>query len=741
MMKGLAQLVVSAAAVVTAAAAAAGPMCSSSSPNWNPLKGGAYAPTSSAYMNLSHPAASCCSSCESDPKCMAWNAKIESGNCFLFATVPTIIDSHPKQTSITGTKNAPPTPTPPTPPPPPAPKPSNKAMNVLMIAIDDMRPEMEPYGHTHMHTPNIQKLADKSMLFSRAYVQVAVCMPSRNALLFSRRPDTAYAWEISATQWPRTCGGTCGGNICGPTCGIRDPAGGKLGVTLPGWFYENGFTTVGAGKIFHEGSNTQDQDYRHSWTPSTTNPDTGIWDKSDGPTPTYNGKDASPSWFAFDVPDDEMAETKLAEHAVDTIANLSKSSQPGMGDGRPFFLAVGFHKPHVPWYAPKQYWDFYPNETTTLAPNVYKPVGGANIAMQSVMASWSMPKKPGDLSCKYTDLCAEIYPGAPFANGRPGMTAGYPYDNSTFPAWKAIELRRAYWASLSYTDSNIGRVLDALAGSPFADNTVIALWGDHGYALGDNAEWAKQTNFEHATRIPFMVHVPGKAAGITHALVEEVDLFPTLVQAATMNYDASGGGGGPVQVPKCSSDTATSRRTAWCTEGRSLMPLIENASAAWGFAAFSQFPRAGTCCDCPSSSSAGVVAGADVGVGAGAVDDNNASLKLPGPPVCCACDAVKNPNADDKPIMGYTVRVDKFRYTGWFGFNQALGMPDFTEVAATELYLHNEQPLPVDWSMEHVNVVKDPLYADTVAKLHDVLVTCAQRPDNCPPELLAEFVQ
>ena len=89
----------------------------------------------------------------------------------------------------------------------------------------------------------------------------------------------------------------------------------------------------------------------------------------------------------------------------------------------------------------------------------------------------------------------------------------------------------------------------------------------------------------------------------------------------------------------------------------------------------------------------------------------------------------------------YTVRVDKFRYTGWFGFNQALGMPDFTEVAATELYLHNEQPLPVDWSMEHVNVVKDPLYADTVAKLHDVLVTCAQRPDNCPPELLAEFVQ
>jgi arylsulfatase A-like enzyme len=121
-------------------------------------------------------------------------------------------------------------------------------MNVLMIAIDDMRPELEPYGATHMHTPNMARLAARSVVFSRAYVQVALCMPSRNALLFSRRPDTAKAWDISPTQWPRTCGGpNCAGNECGPQCGIKD-ASGKLAVTLPGWFLQNGFFTTGAGK-------------------------------------------------------------------------------------------------------------------------------------------------------------------------------------------------------------------------------------------------------------------------------------------------------------------------------------------------------------------------------------------------------------------------------------------------------------------------------------------------------------
>ena len=187
--------------------------------------------------------AACCARCGGDESCLAWNQKMPSKNCFLYHSVPEGRSGHPKQTCTLGTKFPPAPPPPPPPPPPPAPK---GAMNVLMIAIDDMRPELEPYGQKHMVTPHMQRLADRSMLFERAYVQVAVCMPSRNALLFSRRPDTAKAWSISPTEWPRTCGGpTCGGNECGAHCGIKEPAQGgkpaKLAVSLPMWFLQNGW--------------------------------------------------------------------------------------------------------------------------------------------------------------------------------------------------------------------------------------------------------------------------------------------------------------------------------------------------------------------------------------------------------------------------------------------------------------------------------------------------------------------
>jgi arylsulfatase A-like enzyme len=374
----------------------------------------------------------------------------------------------------------------------------------------------------------MQKLADRSMLFARAYVSVALCMPSRNALLFSRRPDTAQAWEIANTQFPRRCGGAqCAGNQCGPHCGIREPGpGGQLAVTLPGWFYRNGFFTVGAGKIFHEGTFTDNQDFEHSWTPSTTNPRTGLFEAHTNTThqAKFNGKPAQPSWYAFDVDDEAMGETQLALHIVSTIKNLSDTAMLAAAETAtdapppaPFFVAVGFHKPHVPWYAPAKYFDLYPNDTITLAPSRHKPINAPNIGMQAVAGIWSSPTTAAQLSCPYTDLCAEIYPGAPFAHGRPLMTREYPFDNTTFPAWKEREMRRAYWACVSYTDANIGRVLDALEVSPFASNTVVVLWGDHGYHLGDNDMFAKHSNFEHATRIPFMIHVPGLRPGHSSA--------------------------------------------------------------------------------------------------------------------------------------------------------------------------------------------------------------------------------
>lgn len=243
--------------------------------------------------------------------------------------------------------------------------------------------------------------------------------------------------------------------------------------------------------------------------------------------------------------------------------------------------AVGFHKPHVPWYAPRKYWDYYPNSTITLAPHTREPSNVPKEAMQTIIKGWSRPQQGHPYSCEYVDLCVDIWPT---------LSPRFPYDNTTIPDWKARELRRAYWAALSYTDANIGRVLDALDASSFANNTVIAMWGDHGYQLGDNDLWAKQTNFEQATHIPFMVSVPGAAPRRSDALVEAVDLYPTLVEAATAKAHSAS-----TVVPHCPASQTESRATAWCTEGFSLMPLIqagiEAASDVWPRAAFSQFPR------------------------------------------------------------------------------------------------------------------------------------------------------
>lgn len=201
-----------------------------------------------------------------------------------------------------------------------------------------------------------------------------------------------------------------------------------------------------------------------------------------------------------------------------------------------------------------------------------------------------------------------------------------------------------------------------------------------------------------------MISVPGLAPGRTPALVEQVDLFPTLVEAATMHV-----GSGPTVVPHCPGDTQASRGTALCTEGFSLLPLLKDSAAPWPKAAFSQFVRGASCCDCTTPEPEG-----------------NA---------CCPCDVARGTN-----IMGYTVRVDKYRFTAWAEMNQTLAQPNWNNIVATELYTHDEDPWPVDWDWEHTNVVKDPKHQVVATQLRKVITQCGQRPDLCPPELLAGLV-
>eukprot|EP01065_Artemidia_motanka_P008387 TRINITY_DN14215_c0_g1_i1.p1 TRINITY_DN14215_c0_g1~~TRINITY_DN14215_c0_g1_i1.p1 ORF type:complete len:539 (+),score=166.32 TRINITY_DN14215_c0_g1_i1:50-1618(+) len=421
------------------------------------------------------------------------------------------------------------------------------ATNVLMIAIDDQRPELGCYGAAHMHTPNYDRLAARSTLFERAYVQVALCSPSRTSLLTSRRPDTSRVWDISKEQYWRECGGNF--------------------TTLPQVFKEAGFNTYGMGKVFHEGAPSRDQDVRYSWSEGANvgkkgdTPGGGLFEGYTRATGPHNGTaQTEPCFWKYSTErDEDVADGMLAQHAAEVITNLSKKEKP-------FFVAVGFHKPHVPWYAPERYWDLYPSDAVDLAPHRVPPVGVPPVAMQTVIESWS--------EGEYTDL-TEMAKGEPFSRG-------FPLDNTTVPNWKALQMRRAYWAATSFTDRNIGVVLDALDASAAANNTAIALWGDHGYQLGDNDMWAKQTCFEHATRVPFMVHLPGAAPRRTAALVEAIDLFPTLVAAA-----------GLADIPACPQPANRSREEWLCTEGRSLLPLVTGAATEWPHAAFSQYERAG----------------------------------------------------------------------------------------------------------------------------------------------------
>lgn len=350
--------------------------------------------------------------------------------------------------------------------------------NVLFLVADDMRPQLGAYVGKYypapvspkMHTPNLDKLASRSLLLERAYVQVALCSPSRTSLLTGRRPDTTHVYVIG--PYFRKVGGNF--------------------TTLPEHFKINGYRTVGMGKIFHPGESSGGDD-PISWSEPYFH---GV--------PNFESKNYS--WAA--VPDDllikqPLIDEQIASHAIQTLRRLAPAARSG---NQPFFIAAGFRKPHLPFVFPKSFLNLYPS--VNLPDNQYAPVNMPKVAWYSY----------GGLR-GYHDIEALNVSG--------GI-------NTTLPQDMVLLLRRAYYSALSWTDSLIGRVLSELEQLGLANNTVVSFWGDHGYQLGEHGEWCKQTNFELATHAPMMVHIPGLTdKGIkTDQLTEFVDLFPTLVEAA-----------------------------------------------------------------------------------------------------------------------------------------------------------------------------------------------------------------
>ena len=353
--------------------------------------------------------------------------------------------------------------------------------NVLLICVDDLKPIAGCYGGT-AKTPNIDRLAARGVQFQAAYCNQAVCAPSRNALLSGIRPDRMGIYDL----------------------GTNFRAGKADAVTLPQAFKNAGYRTEAMGKIFHVGHGNHEDPA--SWSEPHFQAKSIAYAKPE--SRSHAGLTREEALFAnqsaenlprgaayesAEVPDNGYPDGVVAERAIERVKYAGEHPET------PFFLAVGFLKPHLPFCAPKKYWDLYDPRSFQLTGRRTPPDGAPDFA----------PTTWGELR-QY----AEMPQKGPVTDGQ------------------ARALIHGYHAATSFADAQIGRLLDALESSGLAGNTIVVLWGDHGWHLGDHGMWSKHSNYEQAARIPLIVAAPGMTAGQkATGLVESVDLFPTLCEA------------------------------------------------------------------------------------------------------------------------------------------------------------------------------------------------------------------
>ena len=510
---------------------------------------------------------------------------------------------------------------------------SEQKLNVLLLVSDDLTWDLGFSGGPAV-TPHIDALANRNgaVSFSRAYVQQAICNPSRSSFLTSRRPDTTRVWDLK-TQF-RTANAQAAKNWS----------------TLPLFFKRRGYVTAGMGKIFHPViyENKTDDVAGGSWSFPYFH-GVGGEDQKHLLNETNCG-------VASDVESDEAYEDGMvAQHAIQTLRKISSSAN----NGKPFFLAVGFHRPHLPWIVPKKYFDLYPHEgDITLAeypsPPLHYNITGAQ--------PFSWDPQSGPRHCK--PLFNQTYP-------LPTLPEYGLIDNST-----AKHFRLSYWAAVSQMDHNVGMVLNELDSLNLGDSTIIVFLGDHGWQLGDLGEWGKKTLFERATRAPLLFFDPRakeRQPSTSRALVEFVDIMPTMIDLAL----------GPTHVPPiCPQDDPAA--PAECTEGKSLTSAInhpEDDMMVEHPAAFMQY--------------------------AACMHDDQVWH-----------DACADPA--EPRVMGYAIRTRRWRYIEWVPFDKDNAQPLWNKTLGTELYDHTMSDI-VENKAESQNVVGHPEHAETVSLLADQL--------------------
>lgn len=378
--------------------------------------------------------------------------------------------------------------------------------NILFIAIDDMKPLTGTYGSETVMTPSLDALANQSVTFTQAYAQYPVCGGSRASLMTGVRPETNGVLDLKTR--------------------IRDVNPDVL--TLPQHFRNNGYETAAAGKIFDPRNvESRSREDPQSWSIPYKKPMGGV-DKKRGSKLAVK---------AIDAPGDQFVDGNINNRGIKLLQKMAAGSKP-------FFLAVGYKKPHLPFVVPKKYFDLYQRKAFALE---------------------SFQQAPAQSDASYI-----MNNNSEIRGYRPTPSSGSkvkPY-GKTFTPEQQRELIHGYHAAASFIDSLLGNLLKELEAIGKADNTIVVLWGDHGFHLGDHGLWGKHTTMEQAARVPMIIHVPGKKGGLAATPVELMDLFPTLAELAGLPVPAH-------------------------LQGKSLVPVLEDTSVVLNGVAITQYKRNG----------------------------------------------------------------------------------------------------------------------------------------------------
>lgn len=413
--------------------------------------------------------------------------------------------------------------------------------NVLFLSLDDFGPYLPSYGHDQIIAPNMERLIARGFRFDRAYSQIAICAPSRSSLMTGLRPDSIEVYNLRVH--------------------FREKQPDV--VTLPQHFKNHGYHAQAVGKNFHPAFKFHsDVDGQPSladpvsWTVPTWLPSPpqyyhtpeGVEEAKRVFARTRMREDETPDdWYKYvvrgfaveapDVPDSALYDGQVADRALQVLREIADQQRAApVGEAQPFFMGVGFLKPHYPFIAPKKYWDLYDRSEIALAENNFPPRNAPPISLQ---VHWPEARAQSDV----------------------------PNTGAILPEQQR-EMKHGYFACISYVDALIGRLLAELDRQNLTDNTLIMLWSDHGMSLGENSIWGKLTNSEMSTRVPLIVVDPreGGFRGHSDGLVELIDMYPTLCDLAGLPQPRH-------------------------LEGNSFVPLMQQPDRPWKTAAFSQILR------------------------------------------------------------------------------------------------------------------------------------------------------